>query len=67
MKNLLKWQEITADLLDFSNQQNHYELIGTDLSTQTNITNPQQINFIGKLEENIAWMLSISAKQKRAI
>ena len=38
--------------------QNYYKLIGIDLSRQTNIT--QQINFIGKLEEDDgAAMLSL--------
>ena len=31
------------------------------------MTNPQQINFIGKLEENIARMLPISEKQQKTI
>ena len=39
-------------LLDFSNHQNYYELIRIDLSRQTNTSIPQQINFIGKLEED---------------
>ena len=29
-----------------------YKLIGTDLSRQTNTIIPQQINFVGKLEED---------------
>ena len=34
------------------NHQNYYKLIGLDLSRQTNLTIPQQINFTEKLEEN---------------
>ena len=58
---------MTANLLHFSNHQNHYKLIHTGLSRQINMTNPQQINFIGKLEENIARMLPISEKQQKTI
>ena len=40
-----------------------YKLIGIDLSKQTNTTIPQQINFIGKLEEdNAATMFFIAKK-----
>ena len=41
-----------GNLLDYSYHQNYYKLIGIDLSRQTNTTIPQQINFIGKLEED---------------
>ena len=34
--------------------QNDYKLIGIDLSRPTSTSIPQQVNFIGKLEENIA-------------
>ena len=37
-------------LLDFAYFQNHYRLIAIDLSKQTKLKDPQQINFIGKLE-----------------
>ena len=39
-------------LLDFSYHQNYYKLIGNDLSRQANTSIPQQINFLGKLEED---------------
>ena len=39
-------------LLDFSYHQNYYKLIGNDLSRQANPSIPQQINFLGKLEED---------------
>ena len=40
--------------MDYEYFSNHYELIAIDLSKQTELENPdlkQQINFIGKLEE----------------
>ena len=40
----------TGKLLDFSYHQNYYELIGKDLSRQTNINIPQHIYFTEKLE-----------------
>ena len=48
MKNILK----TGNLLDFSNHQNYYKLIETDLWRQANTNVPQQVNFVGKLEED---------------
>ena len=41
----------TGSLLDFLYHQNYYKLIVIDLSRQTNMSFPQQINFAGKLEE----------------
>ena len=40
----------TGNLLDFGYFKENYELIATDLSKQTKLKDPQQINFIGKLE-----------------
>ena len=40
----------TGNLLDFAYFKENYKLIANDLSKQTNLKNPQQINFIGKLE-----------------
>ena len=40
----------TGNLLDFAYFKENYKLIAIDLSKQTNLKNPQQINFIGKLE-----------------
>ena len=40
----------TCNLLDFAYFKENYQLIANDLSKQTNIKDPQQINFIGKLE-----------------
>ena len=56
-------------LLDFSYHQNYYKLIGNDLSRQANTSIPQQINFLGKLEEdNGAAMFFLCAeKQQKTI
>ena len=40
----------TGNLLDFSYFKENYKLIAIDLSKQTRLKDPQQINFIGKLE-----------------
>ena len=42
----------TGNLLDFSYHQYCYNIIGIDLSRQTNTNIPQQINFTGKIEED---------------
>ena len=42
----------TGNLFDFSYHQNYYKLIGIDLSRQTNMTIPQKINFIRKVERD---------------
>ena len=42
----------TGDLLDYTYYKKHYKLIATDLSKQTKLKDPQQINFIGKLLKN---------------
>ena len=38
----------TGNLLDFAYFKKHYKLIAIDLSKQTKLKDPQQINFIGK-------------------
>ena len=40
----------TGDLLDFAYLKKNYRLIATDLSKQTKLKDPQQINFTGKFE-----------------
>ena len=40
----------TGNLLDFAYFKGNYRLIATDLSKQTKLKDPEQINFIGKLE-----------------
>ena len=39
----------TGNLLDYAYLKKHYKLIAIDLIKQTNLKDPQQINFIGKL------------------
>ena len=56
----------TGNLLDFSQHQNYYKLIGKDLSRQTN-KSIQQINFVGKLEDDGAAMFFIAEKQYKTI
>ena len=58
----------TGNLLDVSYHQNYYKLVSIDLSRQTNANIPQQINFIGKLEEDDgAKMFFIPEKRQKAI
>ena len=40
----------TSNLLDFAYYKGNYKLIAIDLSKQTKTKDPQQINFIGKIE-----------------
>ena len=40
----------TGNLLDFAYYKENYRLIAIDLRKQTKINDPQQINFIGKIE-----------------
>ena len=42
---------MTGNLLDFAYYNENYKLIEINLSKQTEIKDPQQINFIGKIEE----------------
>ena len=42
----------TGNLLDYAYYKKHYRLIAVDLSKQTKLKDPQQINFIGKLSRN---------------
>ena len=52
----------TVNLLVHFYHQNYHKLIGVDLSSQTNTSSPQQINFLG-LEDDSATMLFVSEKQ----
>ena len=55
----------TGNLLDFGYFKENYKLIATDLSKQTKLKDPQQINFIGKLDkDNGATMFFIIAKSE---
>ena len=40
----------TGNLLDFAYYKENYKLIAIDLSKQTKLKDPEQINFIGKIE-----------------
>ena len=42
----------TGNLLDFGYFKRNYKLIAIDLSKQTKLKDPQQINFIGKLDKD---------------
>ena len=56
----------TGNLLDFAYFKENYKLIAIDLSKQTKLKDPQQINFIGKLEnqDNGATMFFIDEKSE---
>ena len=58
----------TSDLLDYDYFSNNYKVIAVDLSEQIELENPdlkQQVNFIGKLEEdNEATMYFMIEKSK---
>ena len=43
----------TSNLLDFAYYKENYRLIAIDLSKQTKLKDPQQINFIGKIEGGV--------------
>ena len=42
----------TCNLLDFAYYKKHYKLIAINLSKQTKLKDPQQINIIGKISRN---------------
>ena len=56
----------SAKLLDFAYVKKNYRLIATDLSKQTKLKDPQQINVIGKPEnqDHGATMFFIIQKSK---
>ena len=56
----------TGNLLDYEYFKDHYKLIAIDLSKQIKLENPdlkQQINFIGRLEENNGTMFFTTEKK----
>ena len=58
----------TENLIDYLYHQNYCKRIGIDLKNQTNTNIPQQISYIGKLEEdNGAAMFFIAEKQQKRI
>ena len=55
----------TGNLFDFAYFKKDYKLIAIDLSKQTKLKDPQQINFIGKLLKYIrATVFSIIEKSE---
>ena len=57
----------TGNLLGYEYFKGHYELIGIDLSKKTELENPdlkQQINFIGRLEEDVTMFFIIEKKEE---
>ena len=56
-----------GNLLDFSYFKQNYKLIAIDLTKQTKLKDLQQINFIGKLEnqDHGAKRFSLSKNQKK--
>ena len=60
----------TGTLLDYEYFKDHYQLIAINLSKQVELENfdlKQQINFIGRLEENNATMFFIIEKKEETI
>ena len=56
----------TGNLLYYFYHQNYYKPIGIGLSRQTNTNIPQQISFIGNLEEDDgAVMFFVAEKQQK--
>ena len=57
----------TGNLLNYEYFKDHYQLIAIDLSKQIELENPdlkQQINFVGRLEENNAIVFFIIQKKE---
>ena len=58
----------TGSLLDFSYHQSYNKLIGIDLSRQTNMCIPQQMNFIRQLgEDDHAVMFFVLLKSSKKL
>ena len=58
--------DTTGNLLDFAHFKENYRLIAADLSKQTELKDPQQINFIGKLgEDHGATMFLVIKKSEK--
>ena len=58
----------TGNLLDYEYFKDHYKLIAIGLSKQIELGNPdlkQQINFIGRLEEDATMFFIIEKKRRR--
>ena len=61
--------DYSGNLLDFAYYKENYKLSAIDLSKQTIIKDPQQINFIGKIEvqDNGVTMFFIIRGQKKLL
>ena len=58
----------TGNVLDYFYHQKYYKFNGIDLSRQTNTIVSQQINFVGKVEEeDVAAIFFIADKQQKTI
>ena len=57
---------MTGNLLDFAYYKEKYKLIAIDLSKEIKLKDPQQINFIGKIErqDNVVTMFFIIEKSE---
>ena len=58
---------LIGNWLDCFYRQNYNEFIDIDLSRQRNKSIPQQINFVGKLENDGAVMIFVAEKQQKNI
>ena len=56
-----------GNVLEFSYHQIYHRLIGIDLSRQTHTSIPQQINFVGKLEEDDGAAMFILLKSSKKL
>ena len=57
----------TGNLFDISYFKENYRLIATDLSKQTKLKDPQQINFIGNFLEEVEQQCSLSLKNQKKL
>ena len=60
----------TGNLLDYEYFKDHYKLIAIDLSKQSELKNnniKQQINFIGRLEQNATMFFIIEKKEETTL
>ena len=61
---------ITGNLLDYKYFKDHYKLIAIDLSKQSELENSsmkQQINFVGRLEQNATMFFIIEKKEENTL
>ena len=60
----------TGNLLDYENFKDHYKLIVIDLSKKSELENSdikQQINFIGRFEQNATMFFIIERKEETTV